>query len=166
MGIAKHRLYFLVLIIITLSCNSDKKANYPNFVKAILYSIDSNFYSSSENPFADSTLEYAYILNGSSFVDTTGKPIHDKYDLFNISNSYLAKLKSAYLFKDCSNVSTTCDRTYRDVIVLFNSNNKVAGLAQIRFDCTDISVYPQSAFKCGDVNFTSLKKILDSIKRQ
>lgn len=141
------------------------------FTKAVLYTIDSSIYNAEDTiwDFLDGTPAYQYAFGGASFIDSTGYAIHARFNKYDLSANEILKLKSEFIVKFCDEVTTSCEKTYRDVIVFKDSLDKMVGQAQICFSCSDVVVYPYDKFNCvgeSGLNFTKFKSFVESIKHE
>lgn len=141
------------------------------FSKAVLYTIDSSIYNAQDTiwDFPDGQPAYQYAFGGASFMDSTGNFIHTRINKYDLSADEILKLKREFIDKLCDEITTSCEKTYRDVIVFKDSLDKMVGQAQICFSCSDVAVYPYDKFNCVEesgLNFTEFKSFVESIKHK
>jgi len=140
-----------------------------NYSRAVLYSIDSSFYSADDSItfFPDGKPAYTYFLGGAAFIDSSGRPIHDRYEKFTLSDKQNQILKDSFLYELCSNIGHRCMTTFRDVLILYDSSDRVVEQAKICFHCGDAAIYPRREFMCqeeSNLNYDALKKFISVIK--
>lgn len=140
------------------------------FAKVALYSIDKSIYQAADTTwdFTDGKLAYKNFFRGGSFVDSSGNPIHNRYKKFLLDKEQAGKFRSDFLLKLCDELSFMCIHMYRDVLVFYDHQDKVAGQAQICFGCQVIAVHPSKNFLCAPerrINYDSLKSFINGIKK-
>lgn len=140
------------------------------YSKVVLFSIDSSIYFSDDTTyyFPDGKQAYSFFLGGSSFVDSTGRPIHKRYNKYPLTKSQDSVLQKNFLYELCDGLSHACLTTYRDVLVFYDASGKVVQQVQICFGCGDSAIFPYREFMCqeeSDLDFKVLKGFVETVKR-
>ena len=125
----------VVLLVLVFSCTESNNSNPKNisktlpqlnFSKAVLYSIDSSIYKALDTTWAfpDGKQAYWFAFNGGTFVDSTGRTYHDRYNKYQLSASQISQLKENFIDRFCDQRTGSCLKMYRDVLVLQDSLNR------------------------------------------
>ena len=138
------------------------------FASVSLFSIEPTFYHQADTivDFPDGKHAYENFFGGSGFIDSSGRPIHDRYRKYNLSSEQMDTLRSKFLTKLCFGYRKMCTTTYRDVLIFYDSSQKVLAQAPICFSCNEVSIYPKMDEICDEPNldFNDLKKFISNIK--
>ena len=103
------------------------------FSSVSLFTIDPTFYNQPDTmvDFPNGQHAYEDFFHGSAFIDSTGKPIHDRYKKYDLDSSEVTILKRQFLSDLCSSERKMCITTYRDVLIFHDSSKKVLAQAPI-----------------------------------
>ena len=160
--------FILSFSFLCFNCISKKPKKGFKFSSVSLFSIDSSFYHQADTitHFADGKLAYILAFGGAAFIDSTGNPIHNRFKKYNLTRDEIDTLRKKYLPKLCGSHRKMCITTYRDVLIFYDSSQKVLAQAPICFSCGESLIYPQMDEICDEPNldFASLKQFLSAIK--
>lgn len=138
------------------------------FSSVSLFSIDPSFYDKDDTItfFPDGKPAYKLIFGGGSFIDSTGRPIHDRYKKHDLDEQEITTLKEKFLSKLCFGYRKMCVTTYRDVLIFYDSKKKVLAQAPICFRCNEVFIYPAMDEICDvpNLNFKEFKQYISDIK--
>jgi len=107
-----------------------------------------------------------FFFGGAGFIDSTGRPFHNRYKKYNLTAQEMSTLKDKFLPKLCFGYRKMCMTTYRDVLIFYGSSKKVLAQAPICFSCNEVLIYPNMDEICDEPNldFKAFKQFISSIK--
>ena len=139
------------------------------FSSVSLFTIDPTFYNQPDTivDFPNGQHACEDFFHGSAFIDSTGKPIHDRYKKYDLDSSEVTILKGQFLSDLGSSERKMCMTTYRDVLIFYDSSKKVLVHAPICFGCSEVLIYPRMEEICDNppnLDFKQFKRFVTSIK--